>query len=43
MVKAVILVDRQEGGSENIRQQVRDVSVIISRDELLRQAEKLGI
>ena len=43
VVKAVILVDRQEGGIENIRKQVRDVSAIISRDELVRQAEKLGI
>ena len=43
VVKAVILVDRQEGGIENIRKQVRDVSAIISRDELVRQAEKLGM
>lgn len=41
VVKTVILVDRQEGGLENIRQHVRDVSVIISRDELIEQLDKL--
>ena len=35
VVKAVILVDRQEGGLENIRQHVEDVSAIITRDELM--------
>lgn len=35
VVKAVILVDRQEGGIENIRQYVEDVSAIITRDELI--------
>ncbi|UCF92568.1 MAG: orotate phosphoribosyltransferase [Desulfobacterales bacterium] len=35
VVKAVILVDRQEGGLENIRQHVADVSRIITRDELI--------
>jgi orotate phosphoribosyltransferase len=35
VVKAVILVDRQEGGLENIRQHVPDVSAIITRDELV--------
>lgn len=35
VVKAVILVDRQEGGLENIRKHVPDVSVIITRDELM--------
>ena len=35
VVKAVILVDRQEGGLDNIRQHVADVSAIISRDDLL--------
>ena len=35
VVKAVILVDRQEGGVENIRQHVPDVSAIITRDELV--------
>lgn len=40
VIKVVILVDRQEGGLENIRKQVEDVSAIVSRDELVRQAEK---
>ena len=35
VVKAVILVDRQEGGLENIRQHVENVSAIITRDELM--------
>jgi orotate phosphoribosyltransferase len=36
VVKVVILVDRQEGGIENIRKHVQDVSVIVTRDELMR-------
>lgn len=40
VVKAVILVDRQEGGLENIREHVEDVSAIITRDELIEQFEK---
>jgi len=35
VVKVVILVDRQEGGLENIRQHVKDVTAIITRDELI--------
>ena len=35
VVKAVVLVDRQEGGLENIRKQVSDSSAIVTRDELL--------
>ena len=35
VIKSVILVDRQEGGLDNIRQHVADVSAIITRDELL--------
>ena len=42
VVKVVILVDRQEGGLENIRQHVRDVAAVISRDELMKQYEKMG-
>lgn len=34
VVKAVILVDRQEGGLENIRRHVPDVSAIVTRDDL---------
>ena len=37
VVKSVILVDRQEGGLDNIRQHVEDVSAIITRDELLKR------
>lgn len=37
VVKAVILVDRQEGGLENIREHVEDVSAIITRDDLIEQ------
>ncbi len=37
VVKAIILVDRQEGGLENIREHVEDVSAIISRDELIKR------
>ncbi len=35
VVKVVILVDRQEGGLENIRKHVSDISVIITRDDLM--------
>lgn len=35
VVKAVILVDRQEGGLANIKRHVSDVSAIIMRDELI--------
>jgi len=35
VVKAVILVDRQEGGVENIRQHAPDVSAVITRDALV--------
>jgi orotate phosphoribosyltransferase len=41
VMKAVILVDRQEGGLENIRQHVADVSAIVTRDELLQQYKKM--
>ena len=37
VVKAVILVDRQEGGLENIRQHVKDVTAIITRYDLIEQ------
>ncbi len=36
VVKVVILVDRQEGGIENIRKHVADVSTIVTRDDLMR-------
>lgn len=35
VVKVVILVDRQEGGVENIKEHVEDVTSIITRDELM--------
>lgn len=42
VVKAVILVDRQEGGLDNIRRHVADVTAIVTRDELLRQYQQAG-
>jgi orotate phosphoribosyltransferase len=39
VVKAVILVDRQEGGLENIRSHVADVTAIVTRDALLAHLE----
>ncbi|MGD9226631.1 MAG: orotate phosphoribosyltransferase [Desulfobacterales bacterium] len=36
VIKAVILVDRQEGGVDNIRKHVSNVSSIVTRDELVR-------
>ena len=35
VAKAVIFVDRQEGGLENIRQHVSEVTRIVTRDELV--------
>ena len=35
VVRAVILVDRQEGGIDNIRQHVPNVSSLVTRDELV--------
>jgi len=35
VVRAVILVDRQEGGLENIRKVVPEVSAVITREELM--------
>jgi orotate phosphoribosyltransferase len=37
VVRAVIFVDRQEGGIENIRQHVAEVSSIVTRDELVER------
>jgi len=39
IIKAVVLVDRQEGGLQNIAEHVEDASAIISRDELMKQWE----
>ncbi len=41
MVKSVILVDRQEGGLENIQKHVADVSRIITRDGLMARWQEL--
>lgn len=41
VVKVVILVDRQEGGLENIRKHVSDTIAIISREELLTHYRKM--
>jgi orotate phosphoribosyltransferase len=35
VARAVVLVDRQEGGLENIRSQVPDARALITRDELM--------
>lgn len=35
VVRAVVLVDRQEGGLENIRRHVPDTQALITRDELM--------
>ena len=43
VVKAVILVDRQEGGLENICKHVEDVVAIITRDELVARWKELRI
>jgi orotate phosphoribosyltransferase len=40
VVKAVVVVDRQEGGLENIRRHVENVSAIICRDELVEEWER---
>jgi len=42
VVKAVIFVDRQEGGIENIRQHVSNVSSIVTRDELMERWKIIG-
>ena len=36
VIGAIVLVDRQEGGLDNIRRHVERVSAIVSRDELMR-------
>ncbi len=41
VVKAVVLVDRQEGGLEAIRRHVPDASGIITRDELLARWKQI--
>ena len=41
VVTAVILVDRQEGGLDNIKQHVSNVSSIVTRDELVEGYKSL--
>jgi orotate phosphoribosyltransferase len=43
VVRAIVLVDRQEGGMENIRNHVVDASAIITRDELVDCWKKLAL
>jgi orotate phosphoribosyltransferase len=43
VVKSVILVDRQEGGLENIARHVDEVCSIIDRDELIERWKELGM
>lgn len=40
VVRVVVLVDRQEGGMENIRRHVPDARAIVTRDELMAAREK---
>ena len=42
VVKSVILVDRQEGGLDNIRRHVDEVTAIITRDDLLGRWKELS-
>lgn len=35
VIKVITLIDRQEGGLDRIRQEVKDVSAIITRDDLM--------
>ena len=37
VVRVVILVDRQEGGLENVREHVPDITAIVTRDDLMAQ------
>ena len=42
VVQSVILVDRQEGGLDNIRRHVPDVTAIVTRDELVARWKALN-
>jgi len=42
VIKAVILVDRQEGGVESIREHVKDVTSIVTRYDLLERWTQLN-
>lgn len=41
VIRVVVLVDRQEGGMENIREHVKDAVALITREELVAEAKKL--
>jgi orotate phosphoribosyltransferase len=41
VIKSVILVDRQEGGLDNIRAHVADVSAIVTRDQLVKRWKEI--
>lgn len=40
VVRVVVLVDRQEGGMENIRQHIKDAVALVTREELVAMARK---
>jgi orotate phosphoribosyltransferase len=42
VVRVVVLVDRQEGGLDNIRRHVPDVRALITRDELMTRIQGRG-
>lgn len=42
VIKAVVLVDRQEGGLQNIREHVEDVEAIVTREELVARWKELN-
>ena len=42
VVQSVILVDRQEGGLDNIRRHVPDVTAVVTRDELVARWKELN-
>ncbi len=41
VVKALILVDRQEGGLDQIRRHVADVEAVVTRDELMQRWKEI--
>jgi orotate phosphoribosyltransferase len=43
VVRAIVLVDRQEGGLENIRRHVTDARALITRDELMERVQGSGL
>lgn len=40
VVRVIVLVDRQEGGMENIRQHISDAVALITREELVAMSKK---